>query len=137
MVRAQSSFAVALSLFSTAASITASAIDAPVLWVRLRSSLLGLATRKDSHAPGHNFAGPWIAHGWTVSASVAERTRPSASLHTQEIDCCKRRRTRDVVCSASERIAIICFCRPRYSPCVFGACNITTAEAIERINNWT
>ena len=45
--------------------------------------------------------------------------------------------TRDVVCSASERIAIICFCRPRYSPCVFGACNITTAEAIERMNNWT
>jgi CubicO group peptidase (beta-lactamase class C family) len=26
---------------------------------------------------------------------------------------------------------------PRYSPCIFGACNITTAEAIERMNNWT
>jgi CubicO group peptidase (beta-lactamase class C family) len=26
---------------------------------------------------------------------------------------------------------------PRYSPCIFGACNITTEEAIERMNNWT
>ncbi len=26
---------------------------------------------------------------------------------------------------------------PRYSPCIFGACNITTVEAIERMNNWT
>ena len=26
---------------------------------------------------------------------------------------------------------------PRYSPCIFGACNITTQEAINLMNNWT